>query len=222
MYIIENLKTIGKLLRANQAANGSNAQISINTSEDILIKDCDFNMKGYNCIEIALKTGCMPKNITIQNCNFSADLDNNTISIFDTAPDAVIKIKNCHFSHSSNPIRLSARSNNSCTVYIEDCTCDYWETNPVYAGFILLQDYTSKEFTEENLNKFKNINIIVSNLKVPTAYPMKDADGKFVFTKLQDVCSTCEYKSQFMYMYRDHAKPAFIEYNKEFPTLVLK
>lgn len=221
MYKIENLKTSGRLPRAGEAVNGSNAQVSINTSEDVLIRNCDFGMSGYNCIEIALKAGCMPKNITIENCTFSGTLNNNSVSIFDTAPDAVIRLKNCRFVHSSNPLRLSARSNNACTVYIEDCVCDRWDTTPKYAGFMLLQDYTSTEFTEENLNKFRNVTINISNLKVPEGYEMKGEDGMLKFTDARNVCSTGEYGSQLLYMYRDKAETKLVPYDETFPTINL-
>ena len=75
------------------------------------------------------------------------------LAFFGTQNNAVIAIKNCHFADISNMLRVSNISNaTGVVINIENCTIDKWADVP-YAGFLLMQDYTSKsidEFIETN------------------------------------------------------------------------
>lgn len=124
-------------------SNG-NAMAIVNDAEYINIKDVDIDATCYNALEIGLSANKLAKGINITNCNFNGKFSNNAILIFGTADDCVINIDNCHFEAVSNVLRLSNKTNaKNVTVNITNCTCDYWDTNPLWAGLLICQDYTS-------------------------------------------------------------------------------
>ena len=162
---ITNLTTTGTLEKSV-----SNATISINNSGFVTIKDSTVNQKSYNAIEIGLSTNVPPKNILIDNINFTGNLGNNAITIFGWQSNAEIVISNCVFDKCSNPIRLSNKTNVPAKVKFINCTCNEWDSNPDYAGFLLLQDYISSSAEEaETANRFANIEITFENCYGPTA-----------------------------------------------------
>lgn len=114
-----------------------------------ILKDSTFDCTGYNAIEIGLNTPKekLPSQITIENVDFNGDLKNNAISIFGTADNAVVTIKNCTFKNVSNCLRVSNKSNATGVVFnIENCVVEKWESNtPAYGGFLICQDYTSSD-----------------------------------------------------------------------------
>jgi len=113
---IDGLETSGNLDKGI-----SNAAMSINTNGKVVLKNLKVGQSGYNTIEIGLAKDNQPSEIYLENIDFTdAVLGNNAISIFDTADNAKITIKNCKFGKVSNPIRLSNRSNVNVEVNIED------------------------------------------------------------------------------------------------------
>lgn len=133
----------------------SNAIATINGGSTVTLTNVKFDdtVTGYNAIEIGLSTNELPKNINIKDCNFDCTFSNNAILIFGTADNAVINIENCHFGTLSNCLRLSNKSNaKNVVVNITNCTVDQWDTNPVWEGFLLCEDYTSKSIEKEQEN----------------------------------------------------------------------
>lgn len=196
----------------------SNAAWKINTSDEVVIDSSTFGQTGYNCIEIGLNNTA-PKKITISGIDFTGALTNNAISIFDTANDAIVEIKNCTFDSVSNAIRLSNRSNVKCTLNITDCHVEKWETeNPTYAGMLLFQDYTST--TEEQSrtdNRFgpDKITVNITNCthgseKTKIVIP---AEGS-----LKDICATGNATTQILYVYS--GKEGVVSYSEDrYPTI---
>ena len=126
----------------------SNAMLSINTDDEVVIKGCDIGQNGYNCVEIGLNDTA-PKKVTIKNCNFTGTLSNNAISIFATADNAVVNIENCNFSSVSNVLRLSNRTNaTGVKIRFTNCTWDHLEDDPEYKAVVICQDYTSASQAE--------------------------------------------------------------------------
>ena len=135
--VLNNVKTSGELKKAT-----ANAAFAINTNEYVRITQADIGQKGYNCIEIGL-SNTEPKNVIIDGIDFKGDLSNNAILVFAHADNAVITISNCHVKKCSNFLRLSNRTNHKLTVNIVNCQIDAWDTDPTWAGFLCMQDYTS-------------------------------------------------------------------------------
>lgn len=161
---ISNLKTSGNVDKSE-----SNAQLSINNSGAVIITDVDWQQTGYNPIEIGLSTA--PSSVFIDGIDFTAKANNNSISIFSWLEDAEITVSNCHFADCSNPLRLSNALNKKAKIKIINCTCDKWESDPQYAGFMLMQDYTSKSKEKfESENRFANLEIEFINCKSPSGY----------------------------------------------------
>ena len=206
----------GNITISNCNSNGdlpkstSNAQLLLNniseeeneTGSIIKINNSTFNMTGYNCIEIGLNTDNtkLPKEIVIEDLDFSAKLSNNAILIFGTQDNAVITLKNCHFSSVSNCLRLSNKSNASnVTCNIIDCTCDAWDTDPMWSGFMIFEDYTSgnKEKEEEN-NLFAPDKITVNFINCI------GPNGKIFSEDPKNVCGTGNADTQILYVYNDY------------------
>lgn len=135
--ILNNINTTGELKKST-----ANTVFAINTNDYVRITQGDINQKSYNCIEIGLNN-TEPKNIIIDGIDFNSDLTNNAILVFAHADNAVLTVSNCHVKKCSNFLRLSNRTNHKLTVNIVNCQIDAWDTNPKWAGFLCLQDYTS-------------------------------------------------------------------------------
>ena len=155
----------------------SNAAMSINNSGFVTIKDSSVAQNSYNAIEIGLSANVPPKNILIDNISFTGNLSNNAITVFGWQPNAEIVISNCTFDKCSNPIRLSNKTNVPAKVKFINCTCNEWDSNPDYAGFLLLQDYTSSSAEEaETANRFANIEITFENCYGPSGKIVGNAE----------------------------------------------
>ena len=138
---MKNLNTTGDLPKAT-----ANAQIRIVSGEYVRITDSAINQTGYNAVEIGLGTGSGPsatKSIVIDNVKFNSTLSNNAISIFATEDGSVITISNCVFTKCSNAIRLSNATGGKVTVNLVNCEFGEWDSNPDWAGILIMQDYTS-------------------------------------------------------------------------------
>lgn len=196
---IYGLKTSGTL-----AKSISNAQHSLNCNGDVVVRDCTFGQDGYNCLEIGLQNGYNPKNVLIENCTFEGTLSNNAILVFGTQNDAVITIRNCHFKSVSNGLRLSNKTNaTNVVVNLENCTCDSWEGTPAYAGFILLQDYTTK-YTSASENP------ATANLFAPEKITINfkncyGPQGK-IMGSVEDICGSGIADKQVIYVYANYEK----------------
>lgn len=141
---INNLQVTGDFPKST-----SNSVININDTENIIFKDMTFNSSNvYNGIEIGLSSdnSKLPKNIIFDNCRFEGSFSNNAILIFGTQNNATITLNNCYFERISNALRLSNKSNASgVTVNIINCTVDEWDSNPLWGGFLICEDYTNTE-----------------------------------------------------------------------------
>lgn len=141
---INNLQVTGDFPKST-----SNSVININDTENIIFKDMTFNSSDvYNGIEIGLSSdnSKLPKNIIFDNCRFEGSFSNNAILIFGTQNNATITLNNCYFEKISNALRLSNKSNASgVTVNIINCTVDEWDSNTLWSGFLICEDYTNTE-----------------------------------------------------------------------------
>ena len=185
--IINNLKAVGTLTAKEQRTQFKNAQYSLNTPEDVVIKNCSFGLNGYNCLEIGLNASIQPpKSVTIEDCDFCGTLANNAILIFATQDNAVINIRNCHFTALSNLLRLSNRTNaTGVVVNIENCQIDAYETIPEWRGLFLMENYTDKTLEDiEANNRFSPDKITINIDNVSTL-----VDGEYVVINPSDLAS---------------------------------
>lgn len=137
----DDVAMTGVVTSGTLAKSVSNASWSINTSETVTIKDCDFSQVGYNCVEIGLGNTA-PKNVLIENCRFG-NVNNNSILVFATADNATITIRNCSFGRVSQVLRLSNRTNaTGVVVNLIDCTIEATDSNLRWP-MILCQDYVA-------------------------------------------------------------------------------
>lgn len=196
----------------------SNAAWKINTDDEVVIDSSTFGQTGYNCIEIGLNNTA-PKKITISGINFTGALTNNAISIFDTANNAVIEIEDCTFDSVSNAIRLSNRSNVKCTLNITNCHVEKWETNnPIYAGMLLFQDYTSTTEEQSKTDNRFGPNKITVNITDCTHGAEKTKIAIPAEGSLADICATGNAATQILYVYSD--KEGVVSYSEDrYPTI---
>ena len=145
---LKGVKLSGDFPKANK-----NSVININNAEYIVIKDMEFvSSNVYNGIEIGLSSKTLPKSILFENCKFLGKFSNNAILIFGTQDNAVINIDNCYFEDLSNPIRLSNNTNVKNTLNITNCKVDKWDVNSPWQGLLIMQDYTSGDAEQANIN----------------------------------------------------------------------
>lgn len=196
---------------AYDKATQGNTMISVHSNEYVTLRDCIINATGYNGLEIGLTTG-NAKNILIDNVKFEGKFNNNAISIFGTADNAVITISNCHFKDVSNAIRLSNRTNTKATINIINCVCDKWVAGQ-YAGLILCEDYTSgtaEREVENNLFGNSKIKINIQNLIKPDGTRLEKPEN------IADICGSGN--NQIIYVYGD--KQGLVAYDEnKFPVI---
>ncbi len=174
----------------------SNAAVKLNSNDTVIINKSNFSQTGYNSVEIGLNNTA-PKSISIDGLDFTAPLSNNAILIFAHAKDAVINISNCHFADVSNALRLSNRLNVPATVNIVNCTVDKWDSRDKWAGFLIMEDYTSNTAEDAIAAKrFTNLTINFVNVKGPGGKLIKPDD-------VASICGTNNAAQQVIYVYHD-------------------
>lgn len=191
---VQNFSNSGNLPKEQ-----SNAAVKLDSNDTVIINKSNFKQTGYNSVEIGLNNTA-PKSITIDGLDFSAKLDNNAILIFAHAENAVINISNCHFTDVSNALRLSNRLNVPATVNIINCTVDKWDSRGKWAGFLIMEDYTSKSADDAmTAKRFANITVNFVNVKGP--------EGKLIKPdNVADICGTQDPATQCVYVYHDADK----------------
>ena len=188
---IQNFSNSGDLPKST-----SNAAVKLNSNDTVIINKSNFNQTGYNSVEIGLNNTA-PKSISIDGLDFTAPLSNNAILIFAHAKDAVINISNCHFADVSNALRLSNRLNVPATVNIVNCTVDKWDSRDKWAGFLIMEDYTSNTAEDAIAAKrFTNLTINFVNVKGPGGKLIKPDD-------VASICGTNNAAQQVIYVYHD-------------------
>ena len=190
----------------------SNAAWSVNTNGEVKIDKSTFGQTGYNCIEIGLTT-TSPKKVTISDINFTSALTNNAILIFDTADGAVIDIKNCTFTSVSNAIRLSNRSNVKCTLNITNCHIEKWDSDPIWAGMLILEDYTGKTAEQNKTDNRFGPDKITVNITNCTHGSDRTKIAIPEGGSLADICSTNDAKTQIIYIHND--KEGAVAYSED-------
>ena len=190
----------------------SNAAWSVNTNGEVEIDKSTFGQTGYNCIEIGLTT-TSPKKVTISDINFTSALTNNAILIFDTADGAVIDIKNCTFTSVSNAIRLSNRSNVKCTLNITNCHIEKWDSDPIWAGMLILEDYTGKTAEQNKTDNRFGPDKITVNITNCTHGSDRTKIAIPEGGSLADICSTNDAKTQIIYIHND--KEGAVAYSED-------
>jgi hypothetical protein len=188
---IQNFSNSGDLPKST-----SNAAVKLNSNDTVIINKSNFSQTGYNSVEIGLNNTA-PKSISIDGLDFTAPLSNNAILIFAHAKDAVINISNCHFADVSNALRLSNRLNVPATVNIVNCTVDKWDSRDKWAGFLIMEDYTSNTAEDAIAAKrFTNLTINFVNVKGPGGKLIKPDD-------VASICGTNNAAQQVIYVYHD-------------------
>ena len=203
----EDVEISGMSTSGTLAKSVSNAAVSINNSGNVVIKESNIEQNSYNGFEVGLANGVAPKNVLIDNVQFTGKLTNNAISIFGHEVNAEIVISNCVFEDCSNPVRISNKTNVPAKIRFINCTVNKWETGD-YQGFVLLQDYTSTSTEEaETANRFANLEITFENCTAPGGVKIVGTDGEL-----------CTKENQIVYLYRD--KGGLVAYDAaKFPKM---
>jgi len=184
------LKATGNIVLNNTTSSGlldksiSNAALSLDTKGDVVISKAIFGQGGYNCLEIGATTS--PKNVTISDSKFTGTLTNNAVLVFGTQANGTVTFSNCEFEDVSNVLRLSNKDNvKGVVVKLENCKFKKWESNNLeYAGFLIMQDYMSKDAAvnkaDDRFNRDK-ITVYVNNCTGPDGAVIAPTDLSAVF-----------------------------------------
>ena len=180
--------------------------LTIDGTEDVLVKNCVFDGTGYAAI-LNKGAGALTVegsefhcdniknpieggqtvdngNVTVDGCNFIGVPGNNFINFYCVADGSVHTIKNCKFAGSTNNniIRLSNKTNNSATFNIVDCAYKFVSgTADEWTGFILCQDYTNAAGTKQDFSKYRiNVDNLVRPEEGSLIYVYEDSEGIIV------------------------------------------
>lgn len=171
---LENVKFTAPYERVREGSSQKyNCGIVLQSTDSVIIKDVvltDGACAGtrYNGIEIDLENVTGARYIDIENLRIEGELMNNGILIFNVQDNAVITVKNVYMKKLSNAIRFSNGLNaKNVTINIENVTVDEWDASEAWRGFIILEDYTSKnaaEAAERNVFAKDKVTINIKNL----------------------------------------------------------
>lgn len=192
---VKNLTTTGDLPKAT-----ANAQIRIVSGDYVRITDSAIDQTGYNAIEIGLGTGSGPmatKSITIDNVKFNSTLSNNAILIFATEDGSVVTISNCTFKKCSNPVRLSNAKGGKITLNLVNCEFTEWDSDNLWAGIVIMQDYTSGSVEAIQANNLFGPDKVTINLINCTHAGEKITMPEDIAT----VCGTNDAATQLFYIW---------------------
>lgn len=192
---MKNLTTTGDLPKAT-----ANAQVRIVSGDYVRITDSAIDQTGYNAIEIGLGTGSGPmatKSITIDNVKFNSTLSNNAILIFATEDGSVVTISNCTFKKCSNPVRLSNAKGGKVTLNLVNCEFTEWDSNDMWAGIVIMQDYTSGSVEAVQANNLFGPDKVTINLINCTHAGKKITMPEDIAT----VCGTNDAATQLFYVW---------------------
>ena len=192
---MKNLTTTGDLPKAT-----ANAQVRIVSGDYVRITDSAIDQTGYNAIEIGLGTGSGPmatKSITIDNVKFNSTLSNNAILIFATEDGSVVTISNCTFKKCSNPVRLSNAKGGKVTLNLVNCEFTEWDSNNMWAGIVIMQDYTSGSVEAVQSNNLFGPDKVTINLINCTHAGEKITMPEDIAT----VCGTNDAATQLFYIW---------------------
>lgn len=192
---MKNLTTTGDLPKAT-----ANAQIQIVSGDYIRITNSAIDQTGYNAIEIGLGTGSGPmptKSITIDSVVFNSTLSNNAILIFATEDGSVVTISNCTFKKCSNPVRLSNAKGGKVTLNLVNCEFTEWDSDNLWAGIVIMQDYTSGSAEAVQANNLFGPDKVTINLINCTHAGKKITMPEDIAT----VCGTNDAATQLFYVW---------------------
>lgn len=192
---MKNLTTTGDLPKAT-----ANAQIRIVSGDYIRITNSAIDQTGYNAIEIGLGTGSGPmptKSITIDSVVFNSTLSNNAILIFATEDGSVVTISNCTFKKCSNPVRLSNAKGGKVTLNLVNCEFTEWDSDNLWAGIVIMQDYTSGSAEAVQANNLFGPDKVTINLINCTHAGKKITMPEDIAT----VCGTNDAATQLFYVW---------------------
>lgn len=214
--IAKDVDSKGMSISGSFPETNGNTVVSVNNSDYVIFRDLVFNAtEVYNGIEIGLNSTNLPKNVIFDNCKFLGNFSNNAILIFGTQNNAVINISNCYFEHVSNCIRLSNKSNSTCTVNITNCKCDHWDTDPLWSGMLICQDYTSGSAEDEvtnNLFASSKITINVSNFVTPSGKKLTAPDD------MSTICGSGD-ENQVFYVWSNYSNTTPYGDGSRYPTI---
>lgn len=230
--IVSNLTTNGQLPRGGKIWDNdgketvitdgrtklaSDSQLVITTSNDVKIRDCEFNQTGYNGIDVCQSNTKHAKSVLIERVNFNAFLKHTAILIMSTQDNADVVIRDCEFNNfdlgNANPLRFSNTSKaKNVNVLVENCVFKSWQCvdealkpgDAPYNGCLLLQNYkhgVEDVFTGNITFTFKNCTFPAQYFEMPAS-----ADGvEELVDVTAEVCGrNSDYKKQFCYMYADN------------------
>lgn len=171
---LENVKFTAPYERVREGSSQKyNCGIVLQSTDSVIIKDVVLTDEAcagtrYNGIEIDLENVTGARYIDIENLRIEGELMNNGILIFNVQDNAVITVKNVYMKKLSNAIRFSNGLNaKNVTINIENVTVDEWDASEAWRGFIILEDYTSKnaaEAAERNVFAKDKVTINIKNL----------------------------------------------------------
>lgn len=214
--LLNNVRTSGTLTAAEHKAKFSNAQFVMEDNGEIVVKNCKIEQASYNVFEIGMNSE--PTKVEFLNCEFG-DISNNAILIHGTAENAEVVLKNCKFAKLSNALRFSNRTNaKNVHVLVEDCEVEQWDLDPIWAGFLMCQDFSSKTQEEvEEANRFGPDKLII------TFKNLKHKGQVILPENLADVCATKDANTQVMYITFDHHEDEMPGYRPDiFPTMTFE
>lgn len=165
-FVVENVQ--------NATNHGT---LVINANNDVLLDNVKFDSTTKLYCPIVINSSndnVYPANITFEDVDYCGTVCKNAINIFGTKDNAVVTLRNCHFSNCENVIQFFNYPKTKNIIFnLIDCSCDKWDTGE-FAGMFCLNDMVSTSDEELKTNNlFGTVRINIENFRCPDGSILK-------------------------------------------------
>lgn len=203
---------------ANVTKTQNQGTLVVNANESVTLSNLVFDSTTKLYCPIVVNSsndGMYPASVTLENVDYMGTAVRNAINIFGTKDNAVITLKNCHFSDCENVLQLFNYPNaKNVTFNLIDCSCDKWDTG-IYAGMFCLNDMNSQ--TEEEMrsnNLFGSFKINIERFKCP--------DGKYLTQATAGMGDGSDTQVVYLYLNKTGSLIPYAGNEELFPTVTVK
>lgn len=155
-----NVEIKNCIIAGLESSEGKAFPISLpaETTTKLTIKGCYFGANSSNCYNLFELYGKLaPKSDISENYFAKGCVSHNDICIYDVEDDTTVSICDNKWEKSANGIRVGIKGDRKCTINILNNTYLSTDSDPDYAGLLLVQPYlketTSMKDITININK---------------------------------------------------------------------
>ena len=207
---LSGINSTGALSESNNVAwaiNGGTIHVS----------GCTLAQTGDTAFNLSTDINNPASSITMEDMEFTGALTGDGIAINAVQDNAVITLKNCHWTSAATPVRIYNTGNKHITINLENCKADAWSEAP-NGAMIVFEDNTSasaEECASNNLFASDKITLNITGCTSPSG----------LITTVSDLSTVVASKdaAQLLYIYLDNGDGvlAYTGNESRYPTITI-